>query len=340
MASEFSVTTSSVKAVFNAVLNHGTDVVELEKVTGITIAELDDQDHRIELTKYHKLWELAIKETGNPALGLELGKQVNPGNIGVVGHIVINSDTVGEGLKQYVRLFQAVNDSIRAELIHDSNNDIATVNFHCENTDLYCASDMERTLALILFRIRAFVDPTIKLTQICFQHQQPAHIDAYQEIFNCPPLFGQSHCSVSFETKVLEQKPPERNPYVHTALVKQAENLVNKLFRRALSTKTKVIIGQQLKTGELDADAIANQLHMSRNTLYRKLKHEGYSLQELIEIVRKEKAIQLLEDNNCSLSEIAFMLGFSELSAFSRAFKRWTGKSPKTYQMLKQKRGL
>ncbi|MFT4806209.1 MAG: AraC-like DNA-binding protein, partial [Psychroserpens sp.] len=83
-----------------------------------------------------------------------------------------------------------------------------------------------------------------------------------------------------------------------------------------------------LDSSKFDAENISCALHMSRHTLYRKLKTEGVSFHQLVDTVRKNKAFELLKKNQHGLSEIAFLLGFSELSSFSRAFKKWTGSSP------------
>ena len=97
------------------------------------------------------------------------------------------------------------------------------------------------------------------------------------------------------------------------------ENFKQKVFR---------LIEKSLSSGAVDAANIAEAVHMSRHTLYRRLKAEGVSYHELLDEVRKNKAIHLLKSRQHTLSEIAFLLGFSELSAFSRAFKKWTGQSP------------
>jgi AraC-like DNA-binding protein len=94
----------------------------------------------------------------------------------------------------------------------------------------------------------------------------------------------------------------------------------------------KTLIAQSVSQGEADIDHIADKLHTSRQTLYRKLKAEGVSFQTLLEDVRFSLAKTQLKNSELSLSEIAFSLGFSDLSAFSRAFKRWSGVSPKDFR--------
>ena len=87
-----------------------------------------------------------------------------------------------------------------------------------------------------------------------------------------------------------------------------------------------------MATDRIDADSLARQCHMSRQTLYRKLKREGLSFHDLVEDIRKDKALRYVASDHYALGEIAFLLGFSELSAFSRAFKRWTGMTPAQFR--------
>ena len=145
-------------------------------------------------------------------------------------------------------------------------------------------------------------------------------------------LFDQPHCAIAFKKSFLDFKLPKRNPYLHKVLTRHVESLLNKIRpKKSLSDQVKQIVSKQLPKGDVDAEMVASTLCMSRHTLYRKLKNEGHAFQELVESVRKEKAIRYIKEKRYSLSEIAFLLGFSELSAFSRAFKRWTGTSPAKY---------
>ena len=116
------------------------------------------------------------------------------------------------------------------------------------------------------------------------------------------------------------------------AALEYANVLLKKLFRRTYSDKVKGLIAESIGKGQADVDHVAEQLNTSRQTLYRKLKLEGVSFQGLLEEVRFTTAKEQLKEDKCSLSEIAFSLGFSDLSAFSRAFKRWSGVTPKEFR--------
>jgi AraC-like DNA-binding protein len=142
---------------------------------------------------------------------------------------------------------------------------------------------------------------------------------------------------MAFSSQHLGHPIPHRNPYVYSAMLKQVNAVLARLqTRKSFSRKVRRLISRQMATDRIDADTLARQCHMSRQTLYRKLKKEGLSFHDLVEQVRQDKALRYVADDQYALGEIAFLLGFSELSAFSRAFKRWTGVAPAQFRASHQ----
>src|SRR5690606_7152107 len=246
-------------------------------------------------------------------------------------HLVLNNSARGQALQRDVRRAGPANEGGRVAF--REGGELAILEFHCERPSYYCAANMERTLALAINRARHFVSERLYLQQVTFQHPEPPYVEEYQRIFACPVVFSAPNCSISFRRHYLNYELPQRNPYLHQVLTRHVERLLRRLaFRDSLSQKVKRLVSKHLSKGELDAEMVADWMHMSRPTLYRKLKQEGQSVEALVEEVRKEKALRYLREGRYALSEIAFLLGFSELSAFSRAFKRWTGESPANYR--------
>jgi len=326
-----SIGSSSVLALVSLLGHYGFTQERVSNISGVNISSLDEQDSRLPLDDYQKLWKTALSITQNPALGLELGQVLNTSKIGLVGHVVFNSQNMGEGLKEYIRLFSIVNEAISLTL--ETDKQFAYLRFIHVNPDNYCVPDMERTMTLFLHRGKAIFDNNIQWKSVDFQHAEPGYSDQYKKVFGCPTRFNQNFCQIVFPLKYLQISPKQRNPYVGSAALQYANNLLKKLFKRSYSDKVKELIAQSISTGKADVDHIAEQLNTSRQTLYRKLKTENVSFQELLEDVRFSLAKNQLQETSLSLSEIAFSLGFSDLSAFSRAFKRWSGETPKVYRL-------
>ena len=329
-AEKILVSASSARTLINYLIKNGYSQDILESRSGIELTELDRPDYRIDIHDFNHLWELAVSYTQDDALGLHIGEQVNSDQMGVVGNLFFNSKTLGEALNQFERLYRLVNESM--EVSFSVDGEIACLNYACKQPEFYNRASMDRTMSISISRAKAFIKEPLCLESASFQHPEPHYRAEYDRIFNCPILFNQPSCSLRFNAKFLNYRLPQRNPYLYQVLRRHVNQLMRKLRpQEALTQEIRKHISKNLSKNAVDADNIAEKLHMSRQTLYRKLKQEGHVFQELVEDVRKEKALNYLQTGKYNLSEIAFLLGFSELSAFSRAFKRWCGISPAKY---------
>ncbi len=302
----------------------------IEQTLSMDVNALRDPDCRVPVAAHNALWKFAIERTGDQALGLRLGEIVDPDRMGLMSHIIFNSDTVAEALHQYVRLQRLVNEAVH--LYHIREDDEVRVVWQVPDPELYCMADMDRTLSAAFTRARHFIHPQLAINYLSLAHEKPDYRAHYERIFQCPIYFGAGETSLAFPARYLDKSLPHRNPYVYSALQTHVNRLMRQLrSRRTTADRVRRIISKQLPRTP-DVDRVASALNMSRQTLYRKLKKEGESFQHLAENVRRERAIRYVVEGNYGLTEVAFLLGFSELSAFSRAFKRWTGETPGQYR--------
>jgi len=321
------VNSSIVKTISNFLLKNGLEIKTLEEILHCSIKDLEAHDFRLPITNYQSLWKFALDYSHNPALAIKLAQKSYNDEMGLVAHIFFNSPTMQSGLKHYQRYYSLVNEAMHIEIKTDAR--FAYINYICTYDEAYCSADMEHTLALSIVRVKQNISNLLALEAVHFQHKKPVDLNPYTELFNCKIYFEKDCCALIMKKEYLDYKLPRRSSYLYKLLTRHIESLLKKLRRNSdFSTKVKNIINRQLSKDCLDAEHIAKKLFMSRNTLYRKLKQEGSSFHDLVDQVREKKAYYYLDQNKHSLSEIAFLLGFSELSAFSRAFKRWTGKSP------------
>ncbi|MCH8499343.1 MAG: AraC family transcriptional regulator [Marinobacter sp.] len=307
------------------------DLAHIESLLAIPLATLAHPDQRLPAEQHYRLWQYAEQLTGDPLVGLHAGTVVDPDRMGLVGHVFFNCDTLGDAITQYVRLQRLVNESVQLNL--EQRDGLAILSWQPDAPNHYCSQDMDRTLAAAVCRVRHFIRPDFQLAWVALAHDHQGQSDAYQRLFTCPLRFNQASTGLAFAEQYLQHPIPHRNPYVHSAMLKHVNSILAKLqTRRSFSRKVRRLIAQQMASDRIDADSLARQCHMSRQTLYRKLKKEGYCFHDLVEHVRQDKALRYVAEDRYSLGEIAFLLGFSELSAFSRAFKRWTGMSPAHYR--------
>ncbi len=325
------VTGSSVVAACHWLDQQGVEADELAAAAAIDRQALTHQDSRVPLASFNRLLELAAARLQDPGLGLALGSWTDNSHMGVIGHILFNNRTLREALEQYERYAALVNDGIVVGFEVQEAESILT--YECPDPSCYLPLNLERILAQSVTRARRYVSEKLFLRRVGFAHEPQTALARYTSVFGCPVAFAQRRCFLTFDSAFLGFEIAQPNPFLHQALTRHVESLMRRLqARRRVSLQVRRLLEKQLSRGMMDSAEVAEQLAMSRQTLYRKLRGEGLSYQDVVEAVRRDKALAYLAEGRHSLSEIAFLLGFSEQSAFSRAFKRWTGKSPLQYR--------
>jgi AraC-like DNA-binding protein len=327
-----SISISTVSDVYHVLLDRGMSEQELAQQSGISRKDIENLDARIPISKLNKIWDIAKDYTQQAEIGLYVGEEIDPARFSVVAQASFQCETLRDVLQVYARFFSIVNEA--ACLTLKEGDEWATLEFKSLSPDCYCISEMERMVVTALARCDYLTGRRIKVQCFNFQHAQPEYIAKYQEVCKGELKFSQEQTGVVFKKSALDLKVKHGNPYLLSVLTSYAEKLLRKVASSSdIKDKVRRFIRRHLaEDAELDVERAAKALNMSRHTLYRKLKKEQVSFQSLVEEVRQREAERYLKENKVSISEVAFLLGFSELSAFSRAFKRWTGESPAKFR--------
>src|ERR1700682_4612566 len=165
---------------------------------------------------------------------------------------------------------------------------------------------------------------------IRFTHAEPSYRTEYDRIFGVPLFFGSHMNALLVDEAFLKMKLPRTNPYLSEILSARAEELLKSLeMSKSMRGRVETLVVPMLHTGKVSMDTIAAKLGLSRQTLFRKLKAEGVTFEKLLDELRHQLALYYLNGKKVPVNETAYLLGFSEPAAFSRAFKRWTGSSPR-----------
>lgn len=299
---------------------------------GLSEDDITSLEQRLALQQYHALWQEAQKLTADPALGLHIGMEHHPNLMSLVSNLWVHSETAEQGMERYVEYCKILHTGMSIRF--DKGEHFSSVIFEYNDQQDYCQADMERTLGLNAKRARQYLGEDMEIIKVSFMHAQPDYYALYEDYFRCPVEFNAPRCSIVFASEYLKRSSEPHNPYVFSALREQAEKLKKSLLLNKTTEQVANIIAKQLHVGNYQLDDIAKRLHMNRQTLYRRLKAEDQNFKDLLDNIRQAKAMELIQDRNMSLSEIAYYLGFSEISAFSRAFKRWTGETPTHYRQV------
>jgi AraC-like DNA-binding protein len=208
------------------------------------------------------------------------------------------------------------------------NQEIVTLVFGCETHTEPSPELVDATLAIICQMCRINYGSSFRPVNVAFVHPKPACAHRIYSFFQSEVIFGAEENSISFATEDMNKRLSGANPYLARVNDKVIIDYLSRLERDDVSHRVKACIIEHLHSGDVTAKTVANKLAMSERSLQRLLKQRKTSFRSLKDEVRKQLSLNYVRDKNIEISEIAFLLGYSEQSAFSRAFKRLTGMAP------------
>lgn len=263
------------------------------------------------------------------APALAIGARVQPRHVGVLGYLILTCRTLGEAMLAYQRYESLFYGHELVEVVAEGNS--MAVCWPGEDSTGALA-DSVAIAALVTF-LRRLVEshPSPTRVDFVFAEPDPAARDAYAQFFGCPVAFGQTHTRVVFPMQLLALPLPHSAPHMRNLLDRQARALLLALpesdsFDRALQQAMVRLMPEAVVT----LPRLAGELHMSVRTLQRRLGERNMTWRALLDRTREQLARDYLSDPSLTLGDIALLLGFSEHSAFSRAWRKWTGTTPAT----------
>ena len=316
-----------VRGLLDFVATKGASAAALAAAAGIDPADLEDPDRRIAFDSYVALMRGAKAATGDPALALHFGEEVDIAAMSIVA-LLGQGETPAEAMAAFnrfsplvVEVDQGGGDRIALERrggrlwLVDRRPD---PNVFPELTE----SSFARMVAS---GRRAGMD---FLRAVHVTHAAPSHRAEYDRVFKVPVTFESDWNALQIDEALLSARIGTQPAYVHRILHERAEALLAELDRtKTLSARVEALIEPLLPGGGAGIAPVAAKLGVSRQTLYRRLKAEGTTFEALLDGLRHRLALRRLEAG-APIGEIAWQLGFSDRAAFSRACKRWTGKGP------------
>lgn len=271
-----------------------------------------------------------------PALGLDIGAGVAARHVGALGYLVMACDTLGDAMAAYQRYERLFYGAGIAQ-VQPTGMDVS---LSWPPGGGGALADEVAIAALVSF-MRQQVDEQVSPTQVHFMHT--ASFDrqaACEQFFRCPVRFDQPRTLVSIPLPLLGLPLSKRDPMLKDLLELQAQALMDALPEpNAFDQSVQQLLARLLPEGQISVDKVAASLHQSTRTLQRRLADSGLSWQQMLDRTREQLACGYLQDHGLSLAEIALLLGYSEQSAFTRSFKRWTGLTPRAFRAQRGKQG-
>jgi AraC-like DNA-binding protein len=267
-----------------------------------------------------------------PHLGLDIADQMRARDIGIYGYLIQNSPTVGDFcnlVEQYQAVFMR---GMEFKFEKSDRHFWLQYQIHrapCEGV----RQDVELTLGGFLRLLRGALEDSIYPRKTAFSHARREPTERYEKTFGAEVSFGQEHSYLVFNIDLLQLPLSDSDPKLLAIFTEHADSLLEQLqSKQSLVGQIKLLIATSLENDDGGVEMLADRLHITRRTLSRRLQREGTNYQRLREEVIVELAKQSLDNSDASITAIAGKLGFSESSAFVRAFKRLVGSTPVAYR--------
>ena len=309
---------------------------ELNNSLDFNLNDCTHPDKRVECRLIGEIKRTAFSLSNDPKIFLYEGKFFNPSMIGFIGYLMINSPTLREGIRKVVEHQKIIGDGVRHYLDEHSDGSadfkVVIVDEAIKEFQIHI---IESISSVKMAFISHMLGPDAKAIEMHFEYDQPEYIDLYQEVFSCPLIFNSNKNSMKINSSILDQPLKSGNPKFFQFFEDQLKKQLSELEENnsILSQINNILI--ELRTsGDFSIDIVASKLNMGTRTLQRRLKDEGVNYNNVLQTFKKTIAENYIKQNNFSISEIAYMLGFSEPSAFHRFFKKWTGKTPKEFRAI------
>lgn len=331
MRSQGTVAVAFLRALLDRAGGAGVDVAGLLRDAGIsreTVAELNGW---VPVDAMARAWILASERATDVDFGLHAAETLPVGVYGVLEYATISSPTILDTLERvtrYYRLMGAMSD-MGLDVARDRAR--VTLRSVLSIDPARLRHYHEYTFAFLVMRGRMLGGDAVAPSEVRFAHPEPASTAEHARIFRAPVRFAQPTNELVVPRAVLDVPLRTANAAASAALQQAGETILGAGAVDALEA-TRAATRAALEGGDVSLEAVARRLGIGARTLQRRLREHGTSYARLLDDVRDETARRWIAQRTMSFGEIAFGLGFSEPSAFHRAFKRWTGLTPRDYQ--------
>jgi AraC-like DNA-binding protein len=318
-----------------AVAARGLDTRALFDLAEIEPDGIEGMEERMPFEKHLLLWEAVMRLVNDPGFPIFLARRLTPADYETIGFACMTRATLGEALKQAIRYHRIWTDGSRWDL--EERNGTSTVALVLDDPmRLGARCGTEHVLAEIINAGRVLTGKEWAPREVWLRHPRPRDVTAHERFFGAPVRFDRPASALVFDSSIFDQPLIKSDPRLATFFERQAEEMLARFERSSLTGvmlfRLREYLTKGVRSGLPSLESAASHLGVSTRTLRRRLQDEGTTFQDVLDQTRCELAKRYLLAERLAVGEVAFLLGFSEPSAFHRAFKRWTGQTPVTYR--------
>ncbi len=315
---------------------YGIDPEPIFSQAGLPLAPPGSPQLRYPLAKIRELWALSKEASGDEAIGLKTGWYVKPANLYAFGYSWMASSTLFGAMQRLTRYIEVMSTaSVDVRLI-ETDDSYALSSAFPDETKSPPKEGIDCGLTALLALCDIVAEKKIRPIRAELVCSPTTHPEAYHEALGAQIRFNADVGVLHFDKSTLQAPLPHGTPDIASATDKIAEQYIETLDPHKVASEVRRLLIDLLPSGKADQELVSSRLNRSTSTLQRQLQGEGLSYREVLESTQRGLAETYLRDNKHTLSQVAYLLGFSEQSNFSRAFKRWTSMSPRQYQASQQ----
>jgi len=307
------------------------DINAFLRSLGIDPELVRSPDTRLPIETYLLIQDEAAEYVNDPYFGLHMGEFAEAGSWSILGYMMMNCKTLGEAFEKSGRYSRIIGNLIeaRAELKFNKVKAIFFTPPHAPKMSRHC---FEATFSSSVRMMRSLTGVDINPLEVTFIYPEPDSRSEYERVFQCPVKFGQKDNSFTIGMSVVNTPILLANPGLLEYFEKYAQDFLAEMDRNDEHTRavTKIILSK-LDDEALSINKVAKEMAVSVRTLQKRLEEEGVAFSDLHKDIRRMLAQKYLRENY-TVEQITYLLGFSEPSVFRKAFKKWSGVTPREYR--------
>lgn len=317
-------------AIQKALEANGFDAGDIFAAVGLDRTPGQDPLDRLTTAQVAEVFRESVKRSGNPAFGLTVARFLHPSSVHALGYALLASSTLRDACERLVYYFRLASTNGQYRIEEKGDRFCLVLEIIAKGVS---PETMDAWNAFIVHLFRQIYLPDLKPLSVRLVRSCPPGCDElYRRSFHVDVEFDAPYCEICLDRSVVDEPLMGGNREIASQHDKIIEDNIAALDKGDVVTGTKRVILQFLSSENCTRERVAREMAMSPSRLQQKLAERGTNFQDLLGQIRQSLALDYIEQSRVSITEMSFLLGFSDTSSFTRAFRRWTGKSPRDYR--------